>query len=282
MKLTASDIRARTHAGHPLTVLTCYDYPTAVVEDECGIDILLVGDSVGTNVLGYSDISQVTVADMAHHVRAVSRGAKRAFVLCDMPFNSFATAQSALENARLFMSCGANGVKMEGEGQAVDIVKHVCDHGIAVCAHIGYTPQTHAKAAVQGRDVQRALDLVAVAHRLERAGASMMVLELIPDELAAEITRALSIPTIGIGAGMHCTGQVQVVNDVLGMSQRVFRHAKRFANIGQDMRAAVQQYAREVSDGTFPTKEHAATLPSDVLAQVVRSIRSESPGGPSR
>jgi 3-methyl-2-oxobutanoate hydroxymethyltransferase len=269
MKIDIRDLQSRKKRTDKIVMLTSYDYPSAVMEDELGIDIQLVGDSVGTNMLGYKDVSEVTVTDIAHHVRAVARGAQRSFVLCDMPYKSFETCDSALQNARFFMDNGANGLKIEGEEEAMNQIRHVASHGIPVCAHIGYTPQTDGiKATVQGKDFERARGLISIALSLEKAGASMIVLELIPEGLATVITELLSIPTIGIGAGRFCDGQVQVVNDILGLTPRVFRHAKAYANLRDIFRSAVGAYIEDVKTGGFPTEKNASSLPADVLEQV--------------
>lgn len=271
MKITIEQIKQRRQDGGRVVMLTCYDYPTAQVEDAAGVDVLLVGDSVGTNVLGYSDVNQVTLADMIHHVKAVARGAQRALVLGDMPSGTFATDALALSNARALLAAGADAVKIEGESEALSQVRTVAGAGIAVCAHIGYTPQTDgAKASVQGRDVARAIELMDIARKLESAGASMLVLELIPERLAQEITACISIPTIGIGAGRFCTGQVQVVLDIAGMSTRVYRHAKAYGSVREQLADAITAYVSEVRHGMFPTAQHAATLPDDVYEQVHR------------
>jgi 3-methyl-2-oxobutanoate hydroxymethyltransferase len=271
LKISAQELLARKAAGPKIVMLTSYDYPTARLEDACGIDVQLVGDSVGTNVLGYADVSEVTVDDMVHHVKAVSKGARRSFVLCDMPYRSFATPETALDNARRFVEAGADGVKMEGEEDVLEQIRCLASSGIPVCAHIGYTPQSDgARAAVQGRDLARAQQLITVARQAQEAGAFLLVLELIPQPLSAEITRLLTIPTIGIGAGKFCDGQVQVVYDIAGLSERVFRHAKAYAHLAQEYSQLVTSYAEEIRNGSFPTEENAFTLPDEVL----RGVRS--------
>ncbi|MBD3393301.1 MAG: 3-methyl-2-oxobutanoate hydroxymethyltransferase [Chitinivibrionales bacterium] len=266
MKVTTPELLQRKKDARKIVMLTCYDYPTAVLEDACGVDVLLVGDSVGTNVLGYRDVSEVTVDDMAHHVKAVARGARRSFVMCDMPYGSFDTPGHALDNARRFIEAGADGIKMEGEYEAVDRLGHVAASGIPVCAHIGYTPQTDgANASVQGKDLARAKELVTVARRLQDAGACMIVLELIPERLAGEITTSLAIPTIGIGAGRFCDGQVQVVHDIIGLSERTFRHARAYGRLREDLTGMLSAYVEDVRRGAFPTEKHASRLPDDVL-----------------
>lgn len=256
-------------------MVTSYDCPSARLADGCGVDILLVGDSVGTNVLGYPDVSQVSMDDMAHHVAAVARGRARAFVLGDMPFGSFREPPKAVANARRLVAAGADGVKMEGEGVSA-AVQAVVEAGIPVCAHIGYTPQTDGdRARVQGRDARRAAELITAADRLQKAGAFMIVLELVPEELAHRITDALEIPTIGIGAGRFCDGQVQVIHDILGITERTFRHAKAYANVAEVHRAAVMSYIQEVRGGLFPGEANAPHMDRTVLDQVNEQLHSE-------
>jgi 3-methyl-2-oxobutanoate hydroxymethyltransferase len=269
VKITVDHLLARKTVGPKIVMLTSYDYPTARMEDACGIDVQLVGDSVGTNVLGYGDVSEVTVDDMIHHVKAVSRGARRSFVLCDMPYRSFETPETALRNARRCIDAGADGVKMEGEEEVLEQTRRVASAGVPVCAHIGYTPQSDgAKARVQGKDLARARELIVAARRAQEAGAFMVVLELIPQQLASEITHRLTIPTIGIGAGKFCDGQVQVVYDIAGMSERIYRHAKAYAHLAQDYSRLLASYIEETRDGSFPTDENASSLPDDVLRGV--------------
>ncbi|MFZ5564135.1 MAG: 3-methyl-2-oxobutanoate hydroxymethyltransferase [Thermodesulfobacteriota bacterium] len=268
-----SDFATDKRQGRKIIMLTAYDYPTALLEDRAGVDILLVGDSVGRNMLGYASELEVTMEDMLHHVRAVARGAKQAHVMADMPFRSCDTPALALENARRFLEAGARSVKIEGEQDMADRIKYVVDGGVPVCAHIGYTPQTSGKAAVQGKDIDRAIALIDAALRLEAAGAAMVVFELIPELLAKEITALLSIPTIGIGAGRFCDGQVQVYCDIVGLSERVFRHAKAYDALGRRYQDAFAAYAAEVRSGAFPTSANAAALPDDVAAQVKEWIK---------
>ncbi len=269
MKLSKGDLVARKHSNTKIVILTSYDFPTARLLDKCGIDVQLVGDSVGTNILGYTDISQVTVSDMLHHTKAVARGTKTSFVLSDMPFGSFTTREQALENARLICNEGADGVKIESENNSLDKISHVASQGIPVCAHIGYTPQTPGlTASVQGKDIKRATELVTLARECEQAGAFMIVLELIPEKLAQLITRTISIPTIGIGAGRYCDGQVQVVLDLLGLSEKTLRHAKKYTNASELYSDAITSYISDVQNGHFPTEKNISLIPEDVINQV--------------
>ena len=263
-----SDFRVDKQSGRKITVLTAYDYPTAVFQDRAGVDIMLVGDSVGRNILGYDSELDVTMDDMLHHVRAVVRGVKNGHVMADMPYKSFATRALALENARRFLDAGAHSVKIEGEQEVVDRIKFVTDAGIEVCAHIGYTPQTRGQATVQGKDVERARELINAARQLDAAGAGMVVFELIPELLAKEITALVSMPTIGIGAGRYCDGQVQVYCDIIGLSDRIFRHAKAYDDLGKRYEKIFAAYVADVIAGRFPTGENAATLPDDVATEI--------------
>ncbi len=263
-----SDFRAMKQQGRKITMLTAYDYPTAVFQDRAGVDIMLIGDSVGRNMLGYASELEVTMEDMVHHVRAVARGVENGHVMADMPYRSFDTPELALKNARRFLEAGAHSVKIEGEQEMADRIRYVVNSGIEVCAHIGYTPQTRGKAAVQGKDFERARDLIEAARRLEEAGAAMVVFELIPELLAKEITALVSIPTIGIGAGRYCDGQVQVYCDILGLSSRIFRHAKAYDDLGGRYREIFAAYVQDVVSGRFPTSENSAVLPADVAAKI--------------
>jgi len=272
MKITTADLIRKKRAGEKIVMLTCYDFPTAVLEDAAGVDIQLVGDSVGTNVLGYADVTKVTADDMLHHIRAVSCGAKRSFVLGDLPYRSFETPEAAVQTAGLFADNGADGVKMEGEEDAIEKVKAVTGAGVPVCAHIGYTPQKLGKAAVQGKDAARAMQLIDIAGRLEQAGASILVLELIPDELSAIITRTVSIPTIGIGAGRSCDGQVQVFHDIAGISPAIFRHAHVFHDVKHAMRLAIDSYLSATRNGQFPAEANMAHLSETVQNEIAESL----------
>jgi 3-methyl-2-oxobutanoate hydroxymethyltransferase len=268
MKIKATDFARRKQARSAISMITAYDFPGAgLLEDAC-IDILLVGDSLGTTVLGYDDITMVTLGDMLHHLKAVVRGAPHTFILADMPNGSIDTVEHACENASLFIHAGADGVKMEGGGEILVQARAVAHKGIPVCAHIGFMPQSGGKPGVVGKTFAEAKRLIESALTLEQAGAFMIVLELIPEELAAEITRLLRIPTIGIGAGRSCDGQVQVFHDMLGLSPRTFRHVKDYAGGRQLFMKAVSHYITEVRTGAFPAESNASPMPPDVLAQV--------------
>lgn len=271
MKLTKELLQSRKHNRQKITMLTCYDFPTAKILDQCSVDVQLIGDSVGTNVLGYTKISDVTMADMLHHLKAVVRGAGDSFILCDMPFGSYDTTNTAIENAKKLIDAGANGVKLESEECAIDKIISITQKGIDVCAHIGYTPQTPGlKPSVQGKDTKRAKELLSLAIKSEKAGAFMIVLELIPEQLSKLITNELSIPTIGIGAGRFCDGQVQVILDIMGLNDIQLRHVKKFSQLSDNYKTAINAYVNDVQNGRFPTKDNISKLPDTVLEEVAK------------
>ena len=283
MKITKSDLENYKPSLRKITMVTSYDSPCAKIADECGIDVVLVGDSVGTNVLGYAEISQVTMEDMLHHVRAVASGVRRAFILADLPAEAIASPDEALNNAKRLLENGADGVKIEGGAEVSDRIGRMAQQGIAVCAHIGYTPQKMgSKAVVQGKDLKQAQELIDSALALEKAGAFMIVLELITEELSGEISRLLKIPTIGIGAGPLCDGQVQVIHDISGLSPRVFKHAKAYGNVKQEFAKAISHYAQEVREGVFPTEKNAFSLGPEVLKEIKEWIGNISEAAPGQ
>jgi 3-methyl-2-oxobutanoate hydroxymethyltransferase len=276
-RLTVVDV-ARMHAdGQRIAMLTAYDYPTARLLDEAGIPILLVGDSLGQIVLGYESTVRVTMAEMLHHTRAVVRGAGRALVVGDMPFLSYSTPEEALENAGRFLrDAGAQAVKVEGGVRSARIVEAMVKSGIPVMGHIGLTPQsinTIGKIRVQGKTRDGARALLGDALAIQEAGAFAIVLELVPEQLAAAISDRLRIPTIGIGAGAGCDGQVQIVSDLLGLGDFIPRHAKPYADLRGTILAAARAYAEEVAAGTFPGPEQTVRMDDDVLGEVLgRSV----------
>jgi 3-methyl-2-oxobutanoate hydroxymethyltransferase len=261
MRWTTRDIR-QMKGRDKIPVLTCYDHATARLLDQAGIPILLVGDSLGNVVLGYDTTVPVTVEEMIHHARAVMRAKPRAFVIVDMPFLSYQISpERALESAgRIVKESGADAVKLEGGRRVVEAVKRIVESGIPVCGHLGLTPQS--VLALGGYPLQGKGDdgdrLLEEASELEAAGCFALVLEKVPAELAERVTAALSIPTIGIGAGSQCDGQVLVVNDLLGLDPSFHpRFVKRYADVGRIISEAAARYAQEVRSGTFPAKEHA-------------------------
>jgi len=262
-KMTLAELNHKKRVGEKITMMTAYDYPTAKLVDEAGIDTILVGDSLAMVVLGHSSTVPVTVEEMVHHCKAVMRGAQSAFVIGDMPFLSYqVSVEKAVENAgRFFKEALCDSVKLEGGSEMADVVRAIVRAGIPVCGHIGLTPQTATMLSgfkVQGKDAQSARQLLQSAHDLEEAGAFMLVLEAIPDLLAARITQELKIPTIGIGAGKDCDGQVLVFHDLVGMFERFTpKFVKRYVNLSPMIREALLQYKTEVENGTFPGPEHS-------------------------
>ncbi|MEO8207729.1 MAG: 3-methyl-2-oxobutanoate hydroxymethyltransferase [Chloroflexota bacterium] len=256
-RLTVTDI-LRMHAdGERLPMLTAYDYPTARILDEAGIPMLLVGDSLGQVLLGYDSTVRVTMAEMLHHTAAVVRGTSRALIIGDMPFLSYASVDEALENAGRFLrESGATAVKVEGGVRSTRVVEALVRAGIPVMGHIGWTPQSQhglgGKVRVQGKSRETARALLADAAAIQEAGAFSIVLELVPEQLAALITSRLRIPTIGIGAGAGCSGQVQVITDLLGIGTFTPRHARPYADLDGTIRAAAQAWAADVVAGSFP------------------------------
>jgi 3-methyl-2-oxobutanoate hydroxymethyltransferase len=259
MTVTIHDLRAWKAEGTRFAMLTAYDFPTARILDEAGIPILLVGDSVGNNVLGYENTLPVTMDEMLHHTRAVSRGTRDAMVVGDMPFLSYqVSVEEGVRNAGRFLKeGGAHAVKLEGP--QVELTHRLVELGIPVMAHVGLTPQSvHGlggyKVQGRGEDAARLLD---EAQALEKAGAFAIVLEGVPSDLGAEISQTLQISTIGIGAGPGTDGQVLVVNDLLGLSDRLPRFAKAYAEVGRQIREAARAFASDVASGAFPDEEHS-------------------------
>jgi len=262
-KVTIVTLSEKKQKREPIVMITAYDYPSAQMVDEAGVDIILVGDSLGMVVLGYENTLPVTMEDMLRHTAAVARGAKRAMVVGDMPFMSYQLSpEQALENAgRFIKEANAHAVKLEGGEEVLDAIKKITSAGIPVMGHIGLTPQSIHRIGgyrVQGRDAEQAEKLKKDAKLLEEAGCFSIVLEAVPAELAAEITGSLSIPTIGIGAGPHCDGQVLVYHDVLGIFQEFKpKFVKRYANLRKEIVDAVSRYADEVRKGDFPDEAHS-------------------------
>ncbi len=269
MKLTIDEIIKIKQDGKKISMLTAYDYPLAKIIDKTETDIVLIGDSLGTNVLGYDSVFDVTMKDMLHHTAAVARGAKNKFILADLPYGTYNHIRDAQNNAARLIAAGANAVKMESEKSAIDKIAHVVSNGIAVCGHIGYTPQTPGlKTEIQGKNITRANELIDLALQCQEAGAFMIVLELMPRSLAEIITEKLSIPTIGIGAGDKCDGQVQVIPDILGFSDKIFKHSKVFNDAGTVIENAVNEYSKSVKAGSFPTSENCTDISEDIIAEI--------------
>jgi 3-methyl-2-oxobutanoate hydroxymethyltransferase len=277
VRITIQEVQAFKDRAEHFPVLTAYDYPTAKIIDEAGVPLVLVGDSLGNVVLGYDSTVFVTMEDMLHHTKAVVRGARRALVIGDMPFMSYQkNSNDALTNAARFLQeAGAQSVKLEGGEVMAETVRTLVDRGIPVVGHIGYTPQSayQIDRQVQGRSLEAARNLVRDAQALDEAGAFAVVLELVPAQLAEVITERIKVPTIGIGAGPKCDGQVQVVSDILGLyTDFVPRHSKQFTHLAEAMRAGIESYASEVKKGKFPSAEHGSTLEEEVLQGLLDSL----------
>jgi len=262
-KTTILDIYKKKADKQKITMLTAYDYPTAQIVDQAGIDMILVGDSLGNVVQGVANTLPVTMDEMVYHAKMVVRAAQSAMVVGDMPFLSYQTHRAeAVRNAGRFLKeAGCEVVKLEGGSQMADTIRAIVDAGIPVVAHIGLTPQyVHQLGGfkVQGRDEAAREKLLADARAVQDAGAFSVVIEAVPSALAAEITALLRIPTIGIGAGPDCDGQVLVLHDLLGLFDRFTpKFVKRYANLKEQALTAVRQYKQEVESGSFPSKEHS-------------------------
>ena len=272
-RLTVVDIAKRYADGQRLPMLTAYDHPTARILDAAGIPLLLVGDSVGQVMLGYETTVRVTMAEMVHHTKAVVRGSQRALVIADMPFLSYATPDEAIENAGIFLrEAGAQAVKVEGGVRTARVIETLVRAGIPVMGHIGLTPQsinTVGKVRVQGKNREQARALLADAQAVQEAGAFAMVLELMPAQLAAAVTERLRIPTIGIGAGAGCSGQVQVITDLIGLGDFIPRHARPYAQVGRAIMDAAIAYAADVEAGTFPGDAESTQMDEAILDEVL-------------
>ena len=272
MRVTVNQIREMKQKGEKITMITAYDYTTAKVVDEVGIPLILVGDSLGMVVLGYESTIPVTMDVMLHHTKAVVRGVKNAMVVGDMPFMTYhVSVEDALRNAaRFIQEAGCQAVKLEGGVTVADKVKRIVECGIPVMGHIGLTPQSiHAFGGfkVQGKTPEAASRLLEDARALEKAGAFAIVLETVPAPLAALITQQVNVPTIGIGAGIGCDGQVQVVHDVLGLySDFVPKHAKQYAKLAEVIKNALTEYFNEVKSGKFPTEKQSFPMDESILA----------------
>lgn len=276
-RVTTTGLAVMKADGQPIVMVTAYDAPGARLVEAAGVDAILVGDSLGMTVLGHGTTLPVTMDDMLRHTAAVSRAAERALVVADMPFMSYQVSyEEALRNAgRLLAEAGAHAVKLEGGGAVAELVGLLTDAGIPVMGHVGLTPQSvHAFGGykLQGRDADSALRLVDDCLMLEAAGAFAIVLELVPAELAALISEELTIPTIGIGAGAGCDGQVQVFHDLLGMGDFTPKHAKRYAEVGSAITKAVATYAEDVRSGTFPGEAQTSHLDAEVLAELEQAL----------
>jgi len=265
-KVTLAELQQKKDRGEKITMMTAYDYPSAGLVDEAGIDTILVGDSLGMVMLGYDSTVPVTMDEMIHHCKAVRRAVRSSFIIGDMPFLSYqAGLDRAIENAgRFIKEAGCDAVKLEGGSEMAPALKAIVRAGIPVCAHIGLTPQTATMLSgfkVQGKDVESARVQVKSAKDLEGAGAFMIVMECIPDLVAARITRELRIPTIGIGAGRDCDGQVLVYHDLVGLFARFTpKFVKQYVNLSPLIKEALAQYKSDVEKSKFPGPEHTFSM----------------------
>lgn len=283
-KVNAPSLKASKQRGERLVCLTAYDFPTARIIDEAGIDIILVGDSLGNVVLGYGNTVPVTLDEILIHLKAVRRAVQRALLVADMPYGSFHTgADDAVRNAlRLVKEGGAEAIKLEGGHKRVQLVKRLVDEEIAVMGHIGLTPQSINKLGayrVQGKTAITARQLLDDARALEDAGAFAIVLEVVPREIASLITESISIPTIGIGAGAGCDIQVLVLHDMLGLSfGKLARFVRPYANLHEVMTEAVTRYADDVRNGTYPSEEESYALPAEAAEElkIEKKVNRES------
>ena len=282
MRLTIRDLKEMKRHGEKIAMLTAYDYTSAKIIEDAGVRLVLVGDSLGQVVLGYDSTVPVTMDDMVHHIRAVVRGTKSSHIVGDMPFLSYQTDHTdAIRNAgRLLKEGGAQSVKLEGGRRVADTVRRVVEAGIPVMGHIGLTPQSVNQLGgyrVQGRTSRTAEELIEDARALEEAGAYSVVLELVPAALASMITEHLSIPTIGIGAGVHCDGQVQVFHDLMGLfTDFAPKHARRYANLAETIKAAAAEYISDVQGQSFPSDKESFDMKESVLAEL-----AGQPSGPA-
>jgi 3-methyl-2-oxobutanoate hydroxymethyltransferase len=283
-RVTAPEVRSRKVArgSEPLVMVTAYDAPGGLIADEAGVDIILVGDTLAMVVLGYEDTLHVTIDEMAHHTAAVARARPNAMVLGDMPWLSYhLTVEETVRNAATLIRAGATAVKLEGGAKRVPMVKAILDAEIPVCGHIGLTPQSvnvFGGFKVQGREASAVRALLDDAQALVDAGVFAIVLEAVPDEVARMITEAVGVPTIGIGAGPHCDGQVLVWHDLLGFQDRLRpKFVRTYAHLKADAIAAIKQYAADVRSGEFPGEGESYHLPEDVAATFGRDAAVGDP-----
>ena len=260
-----AQLQEMKRAGRKITVLTCYDFPTALWEEEAGVDVVFVGDSVGTNVLGYASEAEVTMDDMAHHLKAVRRGVGEAYLLVDLPFGSADTQEQAVENGLHLASLGADGVKLEGFKP--EAVRALTAAGLDVWGHLGLLPQFQKERFLQAKTAESAAELLSRSMELERAGADFLVLEAVPEEVAAAITRRVAIPTIGIAAGRFTDGQVIVISDLLGASGLELRHVDRLADSKAEGVRAIRAFVQGVREGSFPAEKHVRHMSPGELAK---------------
>ncbi|NLL90437.1 MAG: 3-methyl-2-oxobutanoate hydroxymethyltransferase [Dehalococcoidales bacterium] len=274
MRTTVIQLKAMKQKGEKIAMLTAYDYMTAKIVDNAGVPLILVGDSLGMVILGYESTIPVTMDEMIHHIKAVVRGSKNAMVIADLPFMSYhISKEQALTNAaRIIQEGGAQAVKVEGGTSVADKIREIVDCGIPVMSHIGLTPQSVNQLGgykIQGKDLDTARKLLDDAKAIEQAGAFAVVLETVPAALAAFISQSIDIPTIGIGAGAGCDGQVQVISDILGLfTDFVPKHTKQYAQVAEVMSGAISDYYNEVKSGAFPTEAQSFAMDESIIDEL--------------
>lgn len=278
MRTTIRDIATMKRRGNPITMITAYDYTSARIVENAGVDIILVGDSLGQVVLGYDSTVPVTMEEMLHHIKSVVRGTENVHIVGDLPFMSYqASGTDAIRNAgRLLKEGGAQSVKLEGGRHVAKTMRRIVQAGIPVMGHVGLTPQAVNQLGgyrIQGRTTRAAVELIEDAKAVEDAGAYSVVLEGVPSQLARIVTDRLKIPTIGIGAGVHCDGQVQVFHDMLGLyTDFTPKHARKYAHLAELMNGAVSEYIEDVRSQTFPSEDESFTLSPEVLAELTGDL----------
>lgn len=282
MKRTVTSLAKAKQEGRKISMLTCYDYTTACIMEKAGIDCILIGDSLGMTILGYKDTLSVTMEDMIHHTRAVSRGLDNTFLIADMPFLSYQTSiyDAVLNAGRLVKEGHAQAVKLEGGAKVCEQIEAITKADIPVCAHIGLTPQSinsFGGFKVQGKNLNQAKQLIEDALAVEKAGAFMVVLECVPAKLASIVSKKLHIPTIGIGAGAGCDGQVLVYQDMLNMFDGLKpKFVKHFANVGEEMKNAFIKYDEEVKAGVYPSEEHTFAIDEEILKEIEENQENDN------
>jgi 3-methyl-2-oxobutanoate hydroxymethyltransferase len=271
MKKTLEYLIERKRTGQKITALTSYDYPTTVLLEEAGVDMIILGDSVGTNVLGYRNETEVTMEDMVYHAKAVCRAKKDSFLVVDLPYGTHETPGDAIRNAKRLVDLGADAVKFEGIKE--DILVALKNNGITVMCHIGLNPQYDQERMARGRVSKgkfynEAVELLDGARRLECAGANLMILEKIPARIAKIITANIGLPTVGIGAGEHCDGQVLIIYDLLGISPKKYKHVPEYIDLRRSILKTMRRYQTEVAQGVFPDRRHINTIQDDAYETI--------------
>ena len=265
-RVVPETLKEMKHQSDPITMLTCYDFPTALFQEAAGVDVIFVGDSVGINILGYQGPQQVTMHDMLHHTRAVRRGVSKALLLSDLPYGSYDTSDTAAANSQCLVDAGAEAVKLEGGDGVLEAISGIISKGIPVVGHLGHTPQTReGTRRVYGDRAEEAKSLLDGSLALERAGVIAIVLECVPARIARLLSERLEIPTIGIGSGRGCDGQVLVSPDLLGLNDFVFRYSKRYGDLSATITQAFSQFVEEVKDHRYPGKDHRYLIKADEL-----------------